>query len=237
VKLIVFDLDQTLVDLVGLHNEVTHRLLDRFFGIEAWLTEIEHAGRSQRDGLRNLAELKGVPRDVFEARADRILDEFGIEFAARLPTDASLSILPGVVELLSLLSRTDHVLVLYTGDAPGVVEAVMRATGLGRYFTLRFSGTEVKERRDMITLAIRSATTATGCEFKDKDIVIIGDSIRDVECGRAFGALTIGVTTGDYTAAELTRAGADCVFPGLEPAQALLEAIDPPPSPSPYRHL
>ncbi len=29
-KLIIFDMDQTLVDFVQLHNEVTHRMLKKF---------------------------------------------------------------------------------------------------------------------------------------------------------------------------------------------------------------
>jgi phosphoglycolate phosphatase len=225
-KLIIFDLDQTLVDLGQLHNEVTHRLLKEFFGIEAWLTEVEHAGRSQRDGLRHLAELKGVPGPLFDSRVDRILDEFGNEFASRMPLDAAKHVLPGATDLLARLSAAGHILVLYTGDAPGVVRAVLEATGLGRYFTHRFSGTEVRRREDMVTLAIAAAVADTGRDFRDKDVVIIGDALRDVECGRTFNALTIGVATGYYTAAELAQAGADLTVPNLQESRLILDAIE-----------
>src|SRR5512139_990010 len=103
-KLIIFDLDQTLVDFVQLHNEVTHRMLKKYFGIEAWLTEVEHAGRSQRDGMRALAELKGIPAKVFDSNADRMLADFGTEFAASMPADASKHILAGARELLETLA-------------------------------------------------------------------------------------------------------------------------------------
>ncbi len=225
-KLVIFDLDQTLVDLGQLHSDVTHRILKKFFGIEAWLSEVEHAGRSQRDGLRNLAELKGVPGPVFDSAIERLLDEFGAEFTANMPADISKHILPGAAELLSTLSRKGHIVVLYTGDAPGVVDSVLRATGLDRYFAHRFSGTQVRKREDMVTLAIERAEAATGREFKGRNVVIIGDAIRDAECGRAFNALTIGVTTGDFSAAELTRAGADLVVNSLEDSPTILEAIE-----------
>jgi len=213
------------VDFVQLHNEVTHRMLKKYFGVEAWLTEVEHAGRSQRDGMRNLAELKGIPANVFDSKADRILEDFGAEFAASMPADAPEHILPGALELLETLSRTSNVVVLYTGDAPGVIDAVFRATGLGRYFAYRFSGTEVEKREDMVTLATQKAEAATGRQFKDKDVVIIGDSIRDVECGLKFNALTIGVATGYYSAPELVKAGADLAVRSLEESKIILDAI------------
>jgi phosphoglycolate phosphatase-like HAD superfamily hydrolase len=224
-KLVIFDLDQTLVDFVLLHNEVTHRMLKKHFGVEAWLTEVEHAGRSQRDGMRNLAELKGVPANVFNGKVDRILEDFGAEFAASMPADASNHILAGARELLETLSGTNNVVVLYTGDAPGVVDAVLLATGLGRYFAYRFSGTEVEKREDMVALAMQEAEAATGRQFKEKDVVIIGDSIRDVECGLKFNALVIGVATGYYSAPELVRAGADFAVRSLRECKTILDAI------------
>jgi phosphoglycolate phosphatase len=228
-KLIIFDLDQTLVDLGQLHNEVTHRLLKEFFGVEAWLTEVEHSGRSQRDGLRHLATLKGVPQAVFEDGIDALLAEFGTEFATNMPPDISNHVLPGAAELLDTLSRTEHRVALYTGDAPGVVEAVLQATGLGHYFASRFSGTQFDSREDMVRAVIRDAETATGQGFQNKNVVIIGDALRDITCGRAVNAFTIGVATGYYSTLELAKAGADLVVGSLRrDGQIMLAAIEAP---------
>lgn len=227
-KLIIFDLDETLVDLVQLHSEVTHQVLKKIFGIDARLDEVDHAGRSQRDGMRELAGLKGVPGLVFDSKADEVLQEFGIQFAARMPATPSDYVLPGAEGLLRRLSQTDNILALYTGDAPGVVEAVFQATGFGRYFAYRFSGTEFNRREDMVKLAIEKAEAATGRRFNGKSVVIIGDAMRDVECGRIFNALTIGVATGSYSARELTQSGADIVVTSLTEGQTILDAIDGP---------
>ncbi len=224
-KMVIFDLDQTLVDFGQLHIEVTHRLLNKYFGIDAWLTEIDYAGTSQRSGMWRLAQMKGVSEAAFESKIDLILQQFGPEFAASMPADATKSILPGAMELLETLSRTDNVLVLYTGDAPSTVEAILRATGLGRYFAYRFSGTEFPKREDMVALAIQEAEGSTGRQFKGKDIVIIGDSVRDVECGRKFDALVICVTTGYHTATDLAKAGADLVVSSLSERRKILDAI------------
>jgi phosphoglycolate phosphatase len=151
--------------------------------------------------------------------------EFGAELAANMPAGVSGILLPGAAALLQALSRTDSVLTLYTGDAPGVVDAVLGATGLGSFFAYRFSGTQFAKREDMVQQAIASAGAGARHEFRGKDVVIIGDAIRDVQCGLAFQALTIGVATGDYSAEQLKQAGADIVVQTLQDTRGIMAAV------------
>ena len=195
-KLVIFDMDQTLVDFIPVHDKVTRGLFQEYFNVEAGLTEIDFAGKSLNDSFRELAGLKNIPEDVFNDKRRRLLESYGVRFARSLPADAAKYVLPGVKELLNGLSKTDHIIALYTGDSPEVVRAVFKATGLGKYFKFCQYGTEVAARSDMVKLAIGKAAALTGREFRDKDIVIIGDSVRDIECGKIFNALTIAVATG-----------------------------------------
>jgi len=174
----------------------------------------------------DLARMKGVPAEVFDRKIDRLLAEFGAEFAASMPEDMSKHILPGVPDLLDALSRTGNILMLYTGDSPEVAEAALQATGFGRYFRYRFFGTQHKKREDMVALAIRQAEESSGQQFKGKAVVIIGDSLRDVDCGRIFRALVIGVATGYYSTRELVDAGADLAVRSLQESKTILDAID-----------
>jgi phosphoglycolate phosphatase len=173
--------------------------------------------------------MKGVPGSVFDGKVEQVLADFGAEFgaeiAANMPADVSGILLPGAAALLEALSRTDNVITLYTGDAPGVVDAVLVATGLGRFFAYRFSGTQFAKREDMVRQAIASAGAGSRREFTGKDVVIIGDAIRDVQCGLAFHALTIGVATGYYSAEQLKQAGADVVVQSLQDTRGIMAAI------------
>ena len=80
-----------------------------------------------------------------------------------------------------------------------LMNEVLKATGLGGYFRFCQYGTEVATRADMVRQAINRAEKLTGRRFAGRDIVIIGDSVRDIECGRHFHALTIAVATGFLT--------------------------------------
>ncbi|MFC2022833.1 HAD family hydrolase, partial [Chloroflexota bacterium] len=127
--------------------------------------------------------------------------------------------------LLDNLATTDNIIVLYTGDSPGIVKKVFAATGLGKYFRFYFTGTEVATRADMVQQAINQVEKLTGRKFASKDIVIIGDSIRDIDCGKQFNALTIAVSTGFHSASELLSHEPDYLFSSLEDYWAIIKAI------------
>jgi phosphoglycolate phosphatase-like HAD superfamily hydrolase len=114
---------------------------------------------------------------------------------------------------------------LYTGDSSKIVNQVFRATDLGRYFKFCFYGTEVETRANMVRMAVQKAETTTGQRFKGRNIVIIGDSIRNIECGKLFHALTIAIATGFHSKVQLSAAGADYLFDNLKDYKKVLKAI------------
>jgi phosphoglycolate phosphatase len=224
-KLIIFDMDQTLVDFLSVHDEATRKVFLKYFNVEARLTEVDYSGKSLMVNFQSLARLKNVPQYLFRAKRHLLLEAYEIAFRESLPEEPEKYVLPGVRPLLKKLSKTDHIVVLYTGDSRGIVNHVNRATGLGRYFRFFFYGTEVTTREDMVKQAIKQAESIFDKNFHDRDIVIIGDSVRDVECGRFFNALIIAVATGDHSEEELSREGADYVFKDLSDYQKVLEII------------
>lgn len=225
-KLIIFDMDQTLVDFIAVHDKVTSTLFRRFFNVDALLTEIDYSGRSLTDNFRELVRKKGIPEKDYLPRAGIIMENYDKTFASLVPSDGRANILPGVEKLLSALTAAGHLLMLYTGDSQGVVEAVFRSTGLGKYFRASFYGTIVKTRADMVGQAIKKGREMTGRDFKGRDVVIIGDSIRDIECAKQFNAVAIAVATGFHTAEELHEKKPDFLFKNLNDYQSVLKAIE-----------
>jgi phosphoglycolate phosphatase-like HAD superfamily hydrolase len=224
-KLIILDLDQTLVDFISIHDESTGKLFKEMFGVEARLTEVDFAGKSLIDNFHELARLKNIPEDAFQKKSQQLLESYETTFSESLPNNTTKYVLPGARELLSELSRTDNIVALYTGDSPGIVSQVFRTTGLGKYFKFCLYGTEVKTRADMVRKTITEAEKVTGRKFQGKDIVIVGDSVRDIECGKEFNALTIAVATGFHSLEELRENAPDYLFNDLTDYKYILQAI------------
>ncbi|MDO8578997.1 MAG: HAD family hydrolase [Dehalococcoidales bacterium] len=225
-KLVIFDLDQTLVDLITIHNELTRKLFRRVFGVDATLTEIDFAGKSLLDNFKELAELKRIPDAEFNSGNRDLLESYEDLFEEAIPVDGSKYVLPGARELLSELTRMNHFIVLYTGGSRRIGESVLRITGLDKYFRLRFYGTEVKARADMVMMAIEQAGKLNNRSFQGRDVVIIGDSIRDIECGKEVKALTISVATGFHSRSQLQEKGADFIFDSLKDWRKIVDIIN-----------
>jgi len=225
VKLVIFDLDQTLVDFISVHDEATRELFRKFFGVEASLKEIDFAGRSLGDSFLELARLKGIPESKVGEIGQQLLGDYERIFREKLHQDASSHVLPGVRRLLEELSKTDNFVVLYTGDSAGIVERVLKVTGLGKYFRFCVYGTEAQTRVGMVRLAVERAESITGKKFRGKDVVIIGDSIRDVESGKQLNAMTIAVATGFHSEEKLLASKPDYLFRNLKNYKKVLQAI------------
>jgi phosphoglycolate phosphatase len=225
VKLIIFDLDQTLVDFISVHDEATQELFSRFFGVDAKLTEIDFAGRSLADNFLELAKLKGISEAEVSKNSHELVESYERIFGEKLAKEASDHVLPGVKKLLEELSKTENFVVLYTGDSAGIVDRVLKATGLGKYFKFAVYGTETPTRVGMVRLAVGRAESITGKKFNEKDVVIIGDSLRDVNSGKQLGAMTIAVATGFHSTEKLLASKPDYLFKSLKNYRKVLQAI------------
>ena len=224
-KLAVFDLDQTLVDLVWLHNRAAEAVFQRWFGVSAQATEVDSSGRSLDDILREVSRRRGFSSTRVEAEMPAMLEAYHQVFMDNLRGDSLRCLLPGVPGVLDALAGAGVVVGLYTGNSPAVGGAILKATGLDRYFHYRQFGTEVPVRSDMLRYIVKETARDTGRVFGGKELVVLGDSARDVAAGLEMGARVVGVATGFYPADELKRLGADVVFKDMGDTAAVTAAV------------
>jgi phosphoglycolate phosphatase-like HAD superfamily hydrolase len=72
---------------------------------------------------------------------------------------------------------------------------------------------------------VEAAFVHTSVRFSGKDIVIIGDTPRDVECGRPLGVRTVAVATGPYTLDQLRETGPDFLFVDFTDTEKVVDAL------------
>ncbi len=225
-KLVVFDLDQMLVDLISVHDELTHHLFQELFNVDARLGEVDFAGRSLADNFTELAKLKGVPSDVFLSKKAELLDKYDKSFHEYVPPNAEWFVLPGARALLAELKVRSHILALYTGDSPGIINSVFQATGLGSYFASVVHGAEAETRGGLLRLAVARGEALARRSFGGREVVVIGDSVRDIDAGKEIGAVTVAVATGFHTQEMLGKHDPDYVFKDLSNYRQVLAAIE-----------
>ena len=130
---------------------------------------------------------------------------------------ADVRALPGAIELVQRFHEQEDVqLGLLTGNVREMAYLKLAQINLDGYFAFGAFGCDAEERNRLPQFAVDRAAKQTGRTFSGKDLVVIGDTPRDIECGKLFGATTVGVATGHFTVDELAVHEPDLVLETLE---------------------
>ena len=127
---------------------------------------------------------------------------------------------PGIAELLSQLKRQGHTVCLATSKPENMAQVVLNHFDLARYFDL-ICGASDDGKRSTKSDVIAYLLAQNG----DKDnMIMVGDTIYDVQGAAAFGIPTIGVAWGYGNADDMTAAGAIAIAKDPKHLLALLNA-------------
>jgi phosphoglycolate phosphatase-like HAD superfamily hydrolase len=227
VRLILFDIDGTLLSAAGAGRRAIHTALRESFGSTGPDT-YRFDGKTDRQIVRELMRSDGHSDETIDARMGAVLDRYLERLHVELEDPAHPATLcPGVAELLDALeAREDVVVGLLTGNIEAGARAKLTATGLDpARFVIGAFGSDHEARPKLPAVAQRRARALLGLEFAGRAIVVIGDTPDDIACGRSVGARAIGVATGHYSAAELRSHSPSAVFDDLAPTDLVMSAI------------
>ena len=230
-RLILFDIDGTLLWTAGAGRRAIHRALLDEVGTAGPIEGYRFDGKTDPQIVRELLELAGHPEARSEARVTAVCRRYVELLTAELekPTQTT-KVYPGINELLVALEPYEAdgraVVGLLTGNVEHGAALKLRSAGLdfGRFAVGAF-GSDSHHRPDLPVVAAQRAQQRTGRRFGGADLVIVGDTPDDVACCRPMGARSVGVATGFYDVAALQAAGATHVFKDLGDTEAVLTAL------------
>ncbi|GIL26358.1 HAD family hydrolase [Actinocatenispora comari] len=225
--LVLWDVDQTLLDVGVLDRELWFALCGELLGVPPRPATVV-PGRTIRQILRAILVEYGAD----EATARRLLpaalrqEETRLAAVAdRLPDRGRL--LPGVPAVLTALAATPGVVQsVLTGNQRASTEVKLAAFGLVPPLDLAAGafGSDREHRPELVPVARARAEAAYG-PGAATPTVLVGDSRLDVQTALDNGVRIVAVATGFTPAAELAAAGADVVLTDLADLDAALAAI------------
>jgi len=249
VRLLLFDVDGTLVLTGGAAVRAMDAAFAEVFGVRGAFDGVALAGRTDGSILadayarafpaspvsRNLADATGaVPIDGAIARYKATyFARFANEILKPVPVDPAKphrhrfkGVFPGVRELLDVLQpRPDVFLGLLTGNYEEGARIKLAYFDLWRYFACGAFGDDSLDRPALVPIAIERAR-AEGCPpVAPSNVLVIGDTPLDVACARESGVSSVAVATGGYSADALRAAGADIVFDNFTDTRAVVAAL------------
>lgn len=203
-RLLLFDIDGTLIDSNGAGGAAILDAAEEHFGIHRdELPPLQLAGATDPAiamDVFNLVKREHTRNDVFA-----FLDRYLAHLQRRLHADDfSGFTLPGVAGLLDALRHESEAhLGLLTGNVRRGAEIKLTRHGIYDRFLDGGFGSDHHDRNQLGPVALQRMQEATSTRYDIADVIVIGDTPKDIRCAEAFGAKCLAVATGQYSADEL----------------------------------
>ena len=225
-KLILFDIDGTLVLTGAAGLRGMNRALAEVFGTPDGLDGIPVAGRTDWAILdeavrRHGRELDGALLADLRTRYVKYLAE-----EIQHPGEGRKAVMPGIRELLDALApREDVMIALLTGNFEEGARIKLGYFDLWRYFQCGAFGDDAADRNLLVPFAVRRAEACGAPQLAPSNVIVVGDTPADVACAHAGGARAVAVATGSSSVEQLRSAGAEYVFRDLSDTAAFLRLL------------
>ena len=216
-KLFLFDIDGTLVFTNRAGSRSFIRSCREVLGLVGRVDGVLMAGKLDRVIFQEIAEtfrpdLAGTELTDYWLRFKKGYLE---HLRAESENPQGWTLLPGVGPLLEHC-RSLGDMALLTGNVPEGAYIKLDTLGVAGYFPTGGFGEELISRKQLAKVAFTNACEHFQREFSPEHTFVIGDTVRDVEAGRAIGARTVAVATGTVSFAELAESGADLPVENFE---------------------
>lgn len=204
VKLVLFDIDGTLVHTGGAGIKAFAKVFALEFGIPNGTEKMKFAGRTDVGLVREFFRLNDIEPDAEHFR--RFFESY-VFWLDHILAQSETAACPGIWELIRDLQALPDAptLGLLTGNVRLGAEIKLRHFDLWKEFVTGAFADDHEERDQIAHAAHRRGSKLFGCQLRGEEIVVIGDTPLDIKCGRAIGANVLAVATGGATLADLKQ--------------------------------
>ena len=222
-RLLLFDIDGTLIHSGGAGVHALKSALTERFSITDDLHDIEIAGMTDSGIVISILNKHKIP--ATNENVSAFLDSYVHFLSLELPRRIG-NLLPGVLELLEKLKSRPHlVLALLTGNVSRGAQLKLEHYGVWHFFEFGAFADDHHDRNRLGTVARARAKEKHGRQFSASEIDVIGDTPRDIACGKAFGARTIAVATGTWSREQLAEHQPDFLIDDLSNVDRVIDKL------------
>ncbi len=225
-KLLLFDIDGTLLNTNGVGRRTFEALLSEWAGRPIDSQPVSFSGKTDPQIIREVLESNGCSKGEAEVLLPEVVEAY-LRLAPELIRAAEVTVYPGVFDLLAHLeTRSDVQLGLLTGNLELTAYEKVAAAGFSStLFPFGAFGSDHEDRYQLPPIAVAHAHAHTGRRFTGKDVVIIGDTEHDINCGRSIGVCSVAVATGHYSREQLAVHHPDLLLDDLTDISYFIETV------------
>jgi len=221
-KLLLFDIDGTLLHANGTGRTAVERALSDLCGCPITTEGVSFSGKTDPQIMREILEANDL--DVTASLVEEALAVYESTAHAAFDPNA-VDPLPGTADLLDRLAGLDLHLGLVTGNIESMAYKKLTAVALDHHFAFGAFGSDHADRHELPPVAVQRAQDHTGSTFGRGQVVIVGDTEHDIRCGQGIGAFSVAVCTGRFARHELAPHKPDVLLDDLSDPDAFIDAV------------
>lgn len=221
--LLVWDIDGTLIEGKGIGRRMMDKAFEQIYGIADGFRDVNMLGALDYNILSQAYSIHHITEPDAEAYFAKYCECLEAE-VAQLNEPLAIE---GILPLLDLLSnRKDFYHALGTGNIEDAARLKLLKDNLNRYFPVGGFSERETARWEVIEKAIIKSKEYYGLGFDNSNIYIIGDTPRDVECGKILRTKTVALAGPSYSPAQLYDCGTDYVLEDYRDIGKFLRIFD-----------
>jgi phosphoglycolate phosphatase len=202
VRLVLFDIDGTLLHTNAVGIRAFAKSLELEFKLPNGTHGLKFSGRTDT----------GVMREIFLGNKIKptkenfqIFFDSYVHWLAHMLVDCEGHICPGSEQLIRAMQTLPDppVIGLLTGNIRLGAELKLRHFNLWDHFVTGAFADDHEDRNQIAAIAQERGSLLLGKKLRGDEVLVIGDTPLDIDCGRAIGAKVLAVATGGSTLAEL----------------------------------
>lgn len=215
-RLILFDIDGTLLISKGLGRESKRLAMIDIFGTDGDVMTHPFGGKTDWQILVETLDKHGITPEEIEERMDDYLVTMA-RHMAEIADQFEHQVLPGAMELVTHFHEDDETMIgVVTGNNQQTAPIKLQSAGFDpEWFVVGAFGNESTNRDDLPRLALERANQKLDMPLAGKDVIVIGDTVMDVQCSQAVGGMAVAVLTGFEDPELLKASKPDYLLPDL----------------------
>lgn len=224
-KLLLFDIDGTLLHAGGAGIRAANRAFSAIYDIEDGMHGITPDGKTDPLILREMFR-NTLYRDYLDGEAARIYRSYLLYLEEEMKRRTPITVLDGISQILEAISsRDDLELGMATGNIEEAAWIKLSYSGLDSYFKFGAFGSDSEYRGEIIRIAIERGERILNKCSGFAEVIVIGDTPFDIIHGKAAGAKVFGVATGSYSLKDLEIYNPDYLFEDFSDVETALKVF------------
>lgn len=220
--IIFWDIDGTLMYCGSDGTKALNNTFKQLYDIDDAFSQVGIGRAMDSMILEKIMDKFKIP----ESDLEKIKSKFVNELESILKKDKDKRVLPGIRELIFWAEREGHINSILTSNMKVGADAKLKSVNINGHFVGGGFGDEKGEKWDIALKAHKEIEDLTNQKFDSKEVVVIGDSVYDIETARRLGYNVISVCTGWTDKKVLQDADPDILFEDFSSTDAVMDVIN-----------